>query len=117
MVRVAVNVEQLLHGAPGGIGRYTAELVRLLPGLGIDVTPFTARHSPAEVEAAFAAHGLTGLDPVILPLPAPVLYDALAPTLSPEDGGEGGGHASLLSPTRFLVAVRPPLLKIKQSSG
>jgi glycosyltransferase involved in cell wall biosynthesis len=40
------------------------------------VTPFTARHSPAEVEAAFAAHGLTGLDPVILPLPAPVLYDA-----------------------------------------
>jgi glycosyltransferase involved in cell wall biosynthesis len=76
MVRVAVNVEQLLHEAPGGIGRYTAELVRLLPGLGVDVTPFTARHSPAQVEAALAAHGLTGLDPVILPLPAPVLYDA-----------------------------------------
>jgi glycosyltransferase involved in cell wall biosynthesis len=76
MVRVAVNVEQLLHDAPGGIGRYTAELVRLLPGLGVDVTPFTARHSPAEVEAALAAHDLSGLDPVILPLPAPVLYDA-----------------------------------------
>ena len=76
MVRVAVNVEQLLHEAPGGIGRYTAELVRLLPGLGIDVTPFTARHPEAQVEAALAAHGLVGLDPVILPLPAPVLYDA-----------------------------------------
>jgi glycosyltransferase involved in cell wall biosynthesis len=76
MVRVAVNVEQLLHEAPGGIGRYTAELVRLLPGLGIDVTPFTARHTPAEVDAALAAHELTGLDPVILPLPAPMLYDA-----------------------------------------
>jgi glycosyltransferase involved in cell wall biosynthesis len=76
MVRVAVNVEQLLHEAPGGIGRYTAELVRLLPGLGVDVTPFTARHPPAQVQAALAAHDLVGLDPVILPLPAPVLYDA-----------------------------------------
>jgi len=41
MVRVAVNVEQLLHEAPGGIGRYTAELLRLLPAQGVDVTPFT----------------------------------------------------------------------------
>src|SRR3954451_19617082 len=76
MARVAVNVEQLLHEAPGGIGRYTAELVRLLPGLGIDVTPFTARPPPGQVAAALAAHGLEGLDAVILPLPAPVLYDA-----------------------------------------
>ena len=30
-VRVAVNVEQLLQPAPGGIGRYTAALVRLSP--------------------------------------------------------------------------------------
>ena len=42
IVRVAVNVEQLLHEAPGGIGRYTAELLRLLPAQGVDVTPFTA---------------------------------------------------------------------------
>jgi len=76
MVRVAVNVEQLLHEAPGGIGRYTAELVRLLPGFGFDVTAFTARHSPADVQAALAAHGLDHVEPVILPLPAPVLYDA-----------------------------------------
>ena len=56
MVRVAVNVEQLLHEAPGGIGRYTAELVRLLPGLGVDVTAFTARHSRADVDRALHAH-------------------------------------------------------------
>jgi glycosyltransferase involved in cell wall biosynthesis len=76
MVRVAVNVEQLLHEAPGGIGRYTAELVRLLPAHGVTVTPFTARHPRAQVERALADHDLTGLDPVILPLPAAVLYDA-----------------------------------------
>jgi glycosyltransferase involved in cell wall biosynthesis len=76
MVRVAVNVEQLLHEAPGGIGRYTAELVRLLPGCGVDVTPFTARHPRAQIDAALAAHGLGGLEPVVLPLPRAVLYDA-----------------------------------------
>ncbi len=54
-MRVAVNVEQLLHEAPGGIGRYTAELVRLLPAHGVDVTPFTARHATADVERALRA--------------------------------------------------------------
>ena len=29
-MRVALNLEQLLQPAPGGIGRYTAELARLL---------------------------------------------------------------------------------------
>jgi len=76
MVRVAVNVEQLLHEAPGGIGRYTAELLRLLPAQGIDVTPFTARHARDDVTRALRAHDLDGFDPVILPLPAAVLYDA-----------------------------------------
>src|SRR5258708_6421186 len=76
MVRVAVNVEQLLHEAPGGIGRYTAELVRLLPAHGVSVTVFTARHPRAEVERALGAHDLSGLDPVILALPAAALYDA-----------------------------------------
>jgi glycosyltransferase involved in cell wall biosynthesis len=75
-VRVAVNVEQLLHEAPGGIGRYSAELLRLLPTLDVDVTPFTARHPRADVARALHAHDLDGLDPVILPLPAAVLYDA-----------------------------------------
>lgn len=76
IVRVGVNVEQLLHEAPGGIGRYTAELLRLLPTLEVDVTPFTARHGRAEVARALRGHGIDGLDPVILPLPAALLYDA-----------------------------------------
>jgi glycosyltransferase involved in cell wall biosynthesis len=76
MVRVAVNVEQLLHEAPGGIGRYTAELVRLLPAHGVDVTPFTARHPRTEVTRALHAYDLDGVEPVMLPLPAAVLYDA-----------------------------------------
>jgi glycosyltransferase involved in cell wall biosynthesis len=75
-VRVAVNVEQLLHEAPGGIGRYSAELLRLLPAQGVDVTPVTARHPRADVSLAMRAQGLDGLEPVILPLPAAVLYDA-----------------------------------------
>src|SRR4051794_5311309 len=61
MVRVAVNVEQLLHEAPGGIGRYTAELLRLLPAQGVDVTPFTARHARADVVRALHGHDLDGL--------------------------------------------------------
>ena len=76
IVRVAVNVEQLLHEAPGGIGRYTAELLRLLPAQGVDVTPFTARHARADVMRALHAHDLDDFDPVVLPLPAAVLYDA-----------------------------------------
>jgi glycosyltransferase involved in cell wall biosynthesis len=77
-VRVAVNVEQLLQPAPGGIGRYTAELVKLLPARarGVDVSVFTARHARRAVEQALAAHGLGGVDAVVLPLPRPILYDA-----------------------------------------
>ena len=76
MVRVAVNVEQLLHDAPGGIGRYTAELVRLLPAAGVDVVTFTARHPRAGIDDALRAYGLSGLETVALSLPAPLLYDA-----------------------------------------
>ncbi len=73
-----MNVEQLLQPAPGGIGRYTAALVRLLPTRtpGADVTAFTARHPRAAVDAALADHGLREVDTVVLPLPRPVLYDA-----------------------------------------
>jgi len=76
-VRVAVNVEQLLQPAPGGIGRYTAQLVKLLPtrARGVDVSVFTARHPRRAVEQALAANGLSDVDTVVLPLPRPVLYD------------------------------------------
>jgi alpha-1,3-rhamnosyl/mannosyltransferase len=77
-VRVAVNVEQLLQPAPGGIGRYTAALVRLLPTRtpGVDLTAFTARHPRSAVDAALAANGIVDVDTVVLPLPRPLLYDS-----------------------------------------
>ena len=81
LVRVAVNVEQLLYKTPGGIGRYTAQLVTLLRQLfpEDDVVPFTARHSAAAVDAAFRVAGLADGEArraIRLPLPRPVLYDA-----------------------------------------
>jgi glycosyltransferase involved in cell wall biosynthesis len=79
-MRVALNVEQLLHHPPGGIGRYTAELARLLPtsqddSEPFDVVPFVARHRRAKIERALGPFGLRGADPVRLLLPRPLLYD------------------------------------------
>src|SRR5262245_66199217 len=81
-MRVALNLEQLLQPAPGGIGRYTAELARLLPTLssrdGDEVTlvPFVARHLRDEIDSRFHEVGLDGVSPVLLPLTRPLLYDA-----------------------------------------
>ena len=81
-MRVALNLEQLLQPAPGGIGRYTAELARLLPTLPsadadeITLVPFVARHRREDIEARLREFGLSGADPVVLPLPRPLLYDA-----------------------------------------
>jgi len=79
-MRVAINIEQLLQKPPGGIGRYTAELVRLVPGTRageepIEVVPFVARHRRAAIESALGAFGLPDLEVVRLLLPRPVLYD------------------------------------------
>jgi glycosyltransferase involved in cell wall biosynthesis len=81
LVRVAVNAEQLLYRSPGGIGRYTAQLLTVLPRLypGDEVVPFTARHQRGQVHAALRA---AGVDPTtlgraaVLSLPRPVLYEA-----------------------------------------
>ena len=90
-MRVALNLEQLLYRPPGGVGRYTAELARLLPGPDrdgerIEVVPFVARHRRARVTSALATFGLADLQPVSLLLPRPVLYDTwnvlAAPPLS-----------------------------------
>ena len=82
-MRVALNLEQLLQTPPGGVGRYTAELARLLPGLAagdpgdaIELVPFVARHRAGHVTGALREFGLDALDPVMLALPRPVLYDA-----------------------------------------
>lgn len=117
-MRVALNVEQLLQRPPGGIGRYTAELARLLPqspGSGADsdaveLVPFVARHRRSTIEAALGRFGLTGLDPVRLSLPRPLLYDtwnlAGAPPL-------GLLHKSL----RGIDLVHAPSLAVPPSSG
>ena len=91
-MRVALNLEQLLTRPPGGVGRYTAELARLLPGPDpdsgerIEVVPFVARHRRGVVDAALGQFGLAGLEPVSLLLPRPILYDTwnmlAAPPLS-----------------------------------
>ncbi|MBO0693879.1 MAG: glycosyltransferase, partial [Acidimicrobiaceae bacterium] len=77
-MRVAVNLEQLLYRSPGGVGRYTADLAMVLPRVFPDdeVIGFVARHRRAEVAAALARFGLAGLEPHVLPLPRPLLYDA-----------------------------------------
>lgn len=75
-MRVALNVEQLLYRSPGGVGRYTAQLAKLLPAGGSDeVVAFTARHPGPQVAAAVGRFGLEGLEPVVLPLPRAVLYE------------------------------------------
>ena len=80
-MRVALNLEQLLHRPPGGIGRYSAELARLLPTSGeagserVEVLAFVARHHAVEVEAAMIGFGLEHVDPARLALPRVVLYD------------------------------------------
>src|SRR4029450_8933465 len=81
-MRVALNLEQLLQPATGGVGRYTAELARLLPTLPstdadeIKRVPAPAPHRREDVEPRLRDFGLDGVDPVVLPLPRPLLHDA-----------------------------------------
>ena len=83
---MGLNVEQLFHSAPGGIGRYTARLATLLTTLepADEVTAFAAAHPPASVRRVMATYGLAR--PALLGLPRPVLYDlwhlAGAPSLT-----------------------------------
>jgi glycosyltransferase involved in cell wall biosynthesis len=86
VMRVGLNVEQLFHPVPGGIGRYTARLATLLTELRPpdEIVAFAALHSPRAVRRIASADGVTR--PVVLPLPRPVLYDLWhgmnAPSLS-----------------------------------
>jgi len=75
-VRVAVNVEQLLSPSPGGIGRYTAQLVMLLGSVAPadDPVPFVARHRRSVLTAALVGSGV-GPGTVVLPFPRPLLYE------------------------------------------
>ena len=94
-MRVAVNAEQLLYRSPGGIGRYTAALLTLLPAAQpqIEMVPFTARHRDVEVEAALAAAGVPEAvrrRRVVLPWPRPVLYDGWHRLGRPRLAGRAG---------------------------
>jgi glycosyltransferase involved in cell wall biosynthesis len=78
---VAINAEQLLYRSPGGIGRYTAQLLTVLPRSfpDVEVVPLTARHSEAEVRAALERAGVSAQVSsrrVTLPLPRPVLWES-----------------------------------------
>ncbi|MGH9136835.1 MAG: glycosyltransferase family 4 protein [Acidimicrobiales bacterium] len=81
-MRVALNLEQLLQPAPGGVGRYTATLATLLPTLRssagdpVTIVPFVARHDREAVRTALRSFALESLEPLVAPLPRPVLYDA-----------------------------------------
>jgi glycosyltransferase involved in cell wall biosynthesis len=78
---VAVNAEQLLYRSPGGIGRYTAQLLTVLPAVFPDcrMVPITARHERGEVETQLAASGVAieaRQQAAVQALPAPLLYEA-----------------------------------------
>jgi glycosyltransferase involved in cell wall biosynthesis len=114
-MRVALNLEQLLHRPPGGIGRYTAELARLLPvphdeSEGFEVVAFIARHRRASIETALGAFGLRDVEPVRLLLPRPVLYDTWNVFGFPPLGLL---HKSL----RDIDLVHAPSLAVPPSSG
>src|SRR3954454_13873073 len=97
VVRVAINLEQLLYRVPGGVGRYTARLATLLPDLYADdaYTGFVARHPRAEVDAVLAEHHVR-IPTAVLPLPRPVLYDSWhsvgGPRLAVLDRRLAGAH-------------------------
>ncbi len=79
-MRVAVNAEQLLYRSPGGIGRYTAALLTVLPAGApdLEMVPFTALHPDGRVAAALGQAGVdepTRRRRVVLPWPRPLLYD------------------------------------------
>ena len=114
-MRVALNIEQLLHRPPGGIGRYTAELMRLLPeadhGDGaIEIAPFVARHRRRLITTALGAFGLPDTEVVRLWLPRPVLYDSWSMFGLPPLG--------LLHPRlRGIDLVHAPSLAVPPRSG
>ena len=80
-MRVALNLEQCFQRPPGGIGRYAAELARLLPEDRLTpgevvVVPFVARHSAREI--ATLPSGQSGPRPMpVVPAACPrrVLYE------------------------------------------
>jgi glycosyltransferase involved in cell wall biosynthesis len=107
-LRVALNLEQLLSPSPGGVGRYAARLAANLSALGVEVSSVVARHSEAEVLAAWRDFGLAGVvaPPCRLALPRPLLYDAWHLLAWP---GISGGKADLVHAPSIAVPPRDGL--------
>jgi glycosyltransferase involved in cell wall biosynthesis len=114
LMRVGLNVEQLLYRAPGGIGRYTAKLAGLLPLLFPDdtIVTFTAHHSEDETNQAYQRFGLdqVGVSPPLdLPLPRALLYQSWHMTGLPRLGW--------LSPAlRGLDVIHAPSVAVPPSN-
>jgi glycosyltransferase involved in cell wall biosynthesis len=106
---VAINAEQLLYRSPGGIGRYTAQLLTVLPQTfsDIEVIPLTARHPEAQIRSAFEQAGVaeaTSARRVTLPLPRQVLWESWVRLGQPKLPGLPGTRV-VHAPS---VAVPPP---------
>jgi len=76
-MRIAMNVEQLFHQVPGGIGRYTLHLFRALSSTIPDIEPvgFSALHRK-HTAVALATRLKLPQPPLRLPLVRPILYDS-----------------------------------------
>lgn len=82
--------------SPGGVGRYAARLAVNLAELGVELAPVVARHSEAEVRAAWEEAGLAGEVPLPrrFALPRPLLYDSWHLLGWPPVVGEVSGMAA-----------------------
>jgi glycosyltransferase involved in cell wall biosynthesis len=94
LVRLAVNAEQFLYRSPGGIGRYTAQLLTVLPAEfpDVEVVPFTARHSRTEVDSLLAEASVppdVRHRAVIQRLPRKALYESWVRLARPRLSGLG----------------------------
>jgi glycosyltransferase involved in cell wall biosynthesis len=114
LVRVAVNAEQLLYRSPGGIGRYTAQLLTVLPAAFPEdrTAPFVALHRRHQVRAALRDFGVgttVASEVTVLSLPRPILYEAWLrvgrPRLPAFDGAELVHAPSLAVPPRPKVPL------------
>jgi glycosyltransferase involved in cell wall biosynthesis len=109
-LRVAVNVEQLLHRSPGGIGRYTAQLLNLLPVLppADEVVAFSAWHPVGTIRRALEAAGVPATLPVArVPAPRPLLYEGWVRLGQPPLRSIGRGPSAVDVVHAPSVAVPP----------
>jgi glycosyltransferase involved in cell wall biosynthesis len=116
---VAINAEQLLYRSPGGIGRYTAQLLTVLPQSfpDVEVVPLFARHSEAQIQAALDRAGVppeVSARQVTLPWPRQLLWESWVrlgrPRLPALPGTDLAHAPSVAVPPRVTRVPRIPLV-------